>query len=237
MSRRNALAILGGVVAIAVSIALLLPPIRQPAAYHRFADARAVLGVPNALNVFSNLPFLLVAVLGARSTGDIKRGWPGATLLLAVALVGVGSAYYHLAPGDARLVWDRLPMAVVFMAVFAMVIGQWIAIPLGNKLFLPLELAGIGSVILWRQSGDLRAYALVQFLPLLLIPLILVLFPGSRTARRELAIGTGLYVVAKVLELLDGPLYSWGGIVSGHTLKHLVAALAIHRVIRALLSR
>jgi len=131
-------------------------------------------------------------------------------------------------------VWDRLPMAVVFMAILAMVIGQWISVPLGRKLFVPLELAGVGSVILWRQTGDLRAYALVQFLPLLLIPVILLLFAGPPRGRRELAMGTGLYILAKILELMDRWIYSWGLLVSGHTLKHLVAAAAIYRVARVL---
>jgi hypothetical protein len=236
MSHRKALGILGAVVALAAAVAIAIPPIRQSSAYHLFADTRRILGIENALNVLSNAPFVVVGVWGLLGGAGSRPSWPVRVLFAATALVAVGSAYYHLAPSDARLVWDRLPMAVVFMAILAIVVAQWISPPLGNKVFAPLQLAGIGSVILWQLTGDLRAYVLVQFLPLLLVPLILVLFAGPRGGRRGLALGTGLYVLAKALELLDRPLYSVGQLVSGHTLKHLAAAAAIYVVARALAS-
>jgi hypothetical protein len=233
MSRSRSLLVVGALVVIAVVIAFVIPPIRQPAVYHRFADARAFLGIPNAQNVLSNQPFLLVGLLGLRAARAGKLPWTNVVLCLAVVLVGVGSAYYHLGPSDARLVWDRLPMAIVFMAVLAMVISRWISASAGTRLFVPLVLLGIGSVILWQRTGDLRAYLLVQFFPLLLVPLILVLFSGPRADRRALAMGTGLYIVAKLLELGDRPVFSLEQIVSGHTLKHVVAAIAIYQVTRA----
>ena len=88
----------------------MLHPILQDPAYHLFADHRTLLGIPNFWNVITNLAFLAAALLGWR----LNR-----FLAAATAAVGLGSAWYHLQPDDAHLFWDRLPMAVVFMALIA----------------------------------------------------------------------------------------------------------------------
>src|SRR2546422_9702397 len=48
-------------------------PISQDAAYHEFADTRRLFGVPNFLNVASNIPFLVIGILGVvRCTGRLR---------------------------------------------------------------------------------------------------------------------------------------------------------------------
>jgi hypothetical protein len=64
MGRRSAIGLIGGLAALAAAAAWLLPPIAQDPAYHRLADSRPWLGIPNALNVVSNAAFLLVGALG-----------------------------------------------------------------------------------------------------------------------------------------------------------------------------
>src|SRR5688572_20457877 len=105
---------------------LIAGPIPQDPAYHRFADTRPVLGVPNGLDVLSNAAFAIVglaglaATLGPRSRRAFEHTWarvPWATLFAGTLLTAAGSSYYHLAPDDARLVWDRLPMTVAFMGL------------------------------------------------------------------------------------------------------------------------
>jgi len=76
--------------------------------------------MPNFWNVFFNLPFLFVALWGLRTRGDVANR----LFLLGVAAVTVGSAYYHAWPSDATLSWDRLPLTVAFMALFATLIGD-----------------------------------------------------------------------------------------------------------------
>ena len=235
-------------VAAAVSF---LPRIPQDPAYHRFADARSWLGVPNFMNVASNLPFLLVGVAGLRFTlgkGSAARfvepaeRWPWTALFLGVALTCLGSGYYHSAPSNAALVWDRLPMAVGFMGVLAALIAERIHLRAG-LIALPLLMAvGLFSVMQWyagevRGAGDLRLYVMVQFFTLLAVPLIMGLFLARYTHGADLLMAVGIYALAKVFEAADAFIFHLGHAVSGHTLKHLTAALAAYWMLRMLVRR
>jgi hypothetical protein len=244
MSRRLRIWLICGLTLGAVlAMFLFVPPIPQTQLYHLFADRRPWMGIPNFGNVASNLAFSLV---GAAGLGAMWRGWfgtcridegasmPFAYFFVGVAFVGPGSAWYHLHPTNATLFWDRLPMTVAFMALLAAVLSDRISRKWTARGGLNLLVAvGIASLLWWDigeswGAGDLRAYALVQFWPVVLIPLVLWLFPQGRYVRgRYVAAAFGFYLVAKLLEHYDqGVLTMTGGIVSGHTLKHLVAALA-----------
>jgi hypothetical protein len=236
-----------GFLALAVfvlGVDFCLPPIPQDRSYHAFADDRTMLGVPNFLNVVSNLPFLLVGVLGLWTLlrrdvvgpeGAVlvsAERWPLLVFFTGVFLTGFGSSWYHLDPNNDRLLWDRLPMTVAFMGFFASTIGERIGTRAGTWLLWPLVFLGIASVLNWhigelREQGDLRLYGFVQFYPLVTIPLMLYLFPARYTRSAYVIIALAWYLLAKVLEAgpVDHGIYRLGRVVSGHTLKHLAAAL------------
>jgi hypothetical protein len=226
-----------GFAAVAIVAVWGVPPIPQDPGYHNFADRRTLLGIPNALDVLSNLGFLVAGILGVAVSvrAVFVREWERAAhvlLFIGVALTSMGSGWYHLAPGSARLFWDRLPMTIVFMSLFSVVIGERIHSRAGALLLGPLVAAGAGSVLFWHLGeqlgqGDLRFYALVQFLPLIAIPLMLLLFPAPYTRGGDVLICLGGYAAAKALEALDARIFALGGVVSGHTLKHLAAAAAL----------
>jgi hypothetical protein len=65
----------------------------------------------------------------------------------ALALVGLGSGYYHMSPSNASLVWDRLPMSIAIMALVAVVIGEFLSARLGAMLLIPLMSIGVLSVL------------------------------------------------------------------------------------------
>ena len=225
---------LAALAAAAVLVTLLAPPVRQDQAYHRFADGRGFLGVPNFLDVVSNLPFAVVGGLGlARSLRG--RSWERAgfaAVFAAVGLTAFGSAYYHLAPDDARLFWDRLPIAIVAMALLAVTIADRIDARLGRRLLAPLVAAGVAGAVWWRETGDLRFYALVQFFPALAIPVMLLWLPARHTRNREMWTVLGLWAVSRVCEVLDAQIFALSGVASGHTLKHLAAAGAAYWMLR-----
>ncbi len=196
-----------------------------------------MMDVPNVWNVLSNLPFLIFGALGlAMLYRNRSTLLPMRTAYLVFfcgsALVAFGSAYYHLDPDDHSLVWDRLPMTVAFMAFFAAVVGRYVRATLGERGLGPLLLIGFASVLWWRIGGDLRLYLLVQFLPVLLIPAILLIYPAQVPGTRYLWAVLGMYVVAKILEIYDAPIYEALG-VSGHALKHLAAAFGVSCVVLA----
>lgn len=224
-----------------LALALSLAPIPQDLAYHDFADQRAFAGIPNALNVLSNLPFLLVGMLGLRfslaaDTGAVRMAW--IVLFAGIALVAIGSSWYHWHPDNESLVWDRLPMAVGFMGLFAALVSERLQAGWTRWLLMPAVLLGAASVIYWQQTDDLRLYAWVQFMPLLVLPALVLLF-GSRYANeRALLFALLWYLFAKLAEFFDVGIFELTGrIVSGHTLKHLAAALACFCILLALQQR
>jgi hypothetical protein len=229
--------------------AACVPRIPQDPAYHLFADARTVLGVTSGLNVLSNVAFAVVALAGLRllARGDAmvqERGerWAWVVFFVGVGLTSLGSSWYHLAPSNDTLLWDRLPMAVAFLALLAATVAERIGSELGGRLLGPMVLAGIGGVLFWAATeragaGDLRPYVLVQFFPLLAIPLILVLFPARYDGAWLYLVALGLYAAAKATELADGAILRFTGVVSGHTLKHLLAAGAVGALVIMLARR
>jgi len=246
--------VVGGAAVAATALIAVLPRIAQDPAYHRFADRRTLWGVPNGLDVWSNLAFPLVGLWGlirvvsapAGGPGDPftdpRERWPFAVVCVGVALTGLGSAWYHAAPDNARLVWDRLPMTLVFMGMLAAVVAERVNVAAGLVL-LPVCLAsGLASIAYWRASeaagaGDLRPYVLVQFFPALAIPLMLWLFPARYTRGGDIVVVLVIYGAAKIFEVLDGRIFAVGGVVSGHTLKHLMAALACWWLIGGTMAR
>lgn len=221
--------LLGGFVA-AILFAFIAYPHGYPQdlRYHHFADTRSWL-IPNTLNVVSNLGFFAVAVAWL-----LGRGWRGAraaeiAFFLGVFLTSIGSSYYHLAPSNARLPWDRLGMAIAFMALLAILVEQRIT-PRAPLLWLAaLEAFGIASVIVSGVYDDLRLYGVAQYFPVLVL---LVLIQGWLWA------AGAAYAVAKLCETFDVQIFrTLHGSVSGHTLKHLFAALGIYFIWRWLRSR
>lgn len=209
---------------------LLHGPIAQLDRYHEFADRRAWLGVANAADVLSNAGFALVGIWGLWALRH-RRPHPGYLVFLAGLLsTAIGSGYYHLAPDNGRLLWDRLPIAIATAGILSAVHAETHDAP-QPRWFLPaLMVAGVASVLWWSitdalGAGDLRAYLLMQG-SLLLIPLWQALYRSPAPERVAFGIAVGLYALAKVAEFNDPRLFEVLGIASGHTLKHLLAIAA-----------
>jgi hypothetical protein len=238
--------LMGCLAVAAVAVAFAFPRFGQDPSYHAFADQRPFAGVPNLLNVASNVVFAVAGSLGLRFVwkhdgASTEQGERVAAALLfsSTILVAAGSAYYHLCPTNQTLVWDRLPMTVAFMSLLALLIGDRIGPRAGRWLLGPLIAVGTGSVLRWWLTeaagrGDLRLYALVQFFPMLAIPLMLLLFPGRYHGAAGFGWMLGWYALAKVFELLDRQIFAVGGVVSGHTLKHVAAGIAVLQLWRAM---
>ena len=210
-----------------VGVLLVIGPIVQGPGYYDFPDSRALLGVPAFWNVVSNLPFAVVGVIGLRATArqapPLRTPW--AALFAGIFLTAFGSGFYHLAPAAPRLRFDRLPMTIAFAAVFALALSDRVDERLGGKLLWPMIAVAAGSALFWFVTGDLRVYAFVQGYPMLAVPLLLLVARGRHLDGRWFIAAVLVYFAAKVLERHDGRIYdALGHAVSGHALKHLVAA-------------
>ena len=220
-----------------VVVFLFVDPYPQPQSYHAFADNRILFGIPNFWNVATNAIFLIPGIAGLWIIGSGDRNviltglYPAYHILfIGVLLTAFGSAWFHLAPDNDTLFWDRLPMTIAFMSLTAIIVGEHVSESLGGKLLWPLLVIGAASVLYWdfsesREAGDLRLYGLVQFLPLLLIPAILLMYRSVFDRTGFVWVVFLLYALAKIFELLDAALYNVGGVISGHSIKHVCAAL------------
>jgi Ceramidase len=227
--RNRHIVIFVGLMAASLLALLLLPPIPQNQDYHQFADKRALLGVPNFWNVVSNIPFIVIGAMGLRQS---HRDPAIILLFLGILLTGFGSSYYHLDPSDRTLFWDRLPMAISFMAILAITIEERVNASAGAVLLLPSTAIGVLSLLLWRWTGDLRLYVWVQFFPCLALPLLFLVLPPKYSGTFYWLIAAALYALAKLFEFYDRAIYSAGSILSGHTLKHFAAAAACAVILR-----
>lgn len=236
--------------ALALGVALLLPPIAQWPEYHDFADRRSWLGLPNFADVLSNLPFTLVGLVGLiwltrRGKGafvDGRERWPWTVFFAGLVVLGPASAYYHLAPDDWGLMIDRLAMSMVFMGWLAVHLAERLDVRLALRALPGLLLLGLASVLYWYASeqagrGDLRAWGYVQFWPVLLVAWLAWRRPARYTGSSAVAAVYACYALALLLEWLDRPIFLATGLVSGHTLKHLVAGVACAWALAWLMTR
>ena len=224
-------------------------PIPQDIQYHLFGDTRSIFNIPNFWNVLSNLPFLIVGAMGMHgifSSRNLKISTemrPAHFIFfLGVFLVGFGSGYYHLWPSNKTLLWDRLPMSISFMALVSVIMGEFISIRSGRLSLFILPVFGVFSVFYWHATetvgtGDLRPYILVQFLPILVIPIILLCFKSAYTLTVGYWLLFSSYVAAKGFEHFDTAIYNFGHLLSGHTLKHFAAALGVFMLLKTYQNR
>lgn len=237
--------LLGILTVLALLIVLMQGSIPQDPMYHLFADSRTFLGIPNTLDVVSNILFLLVgglALFKLKCKGVLKvldsNKLAYIALFFGAVLVTIGSGYYHLWPDNQTLVWDRLAMTIAFMGLFSVIVSEFVSEKIGKIILLPMIALGLSSVIYWIVTetsgvGDLRFYVLVQFLPISMMPIILIFFKSRFTQIGAYWWLFLSYVIAKLTEHYDGEIFDTLGVVSGHSLKHFVAALGLYILLRS----
>ncbi|SFI91907.1 alkaline phytoceramidase [Nitrosomonas sp. Nm34] len=235
-------------------VAAILPPIPQPLSYHEFIDQRSFLGIPNFLNVVSNLAFLFVGVAGVvflrrmqvllvqKTFSAFSECWPYVTIFLSIILVSMGSAYYHWQPDNHTLFWDRFPITIAIMGLLAATMTERIGVKQGLRWLPVLLIMGVASATYWYWSelqgaGNLNFYIVVQICSILSIILLAIWFPSCYTRGRDIYVIIFLYGLAKLAEILDEEIYHFGQMISGHTLKHLLAGFAAYWMLRMLKKR
>ena len=238
ISNNNKIKILSAVSICFIVAVFCIKRFAQNSHYHLFSDNIEIFAIPNFNNVISNFPFIVFGIIGITFIIKKHKKNQKSTILLAslffflgIFFTGIGSSYYHLYPNTNTLVWDRLPMVIVFMSFFSSIITENISNSLGKKSLVYLLIIGVISVLYWYITelfgiGDLRLYVIVQFLPLILIPLILLMFNNLSSSNKYYWFIIGIYILAKIFETFDEQIYLITNVISGHTIKHLVASIA-----------
>lgn len=220
------------------------PHVGNPVGYHHFVDERSWFAVPHAGDVLSNVAFLVAGVVGmrslwrlpARSLTNMERAM-AALFFAGLMATSACSSWYHLHPDDARLMVDRSGMAIAFAGM----VGLAVTTRVGERAG---ALTGLGLLLIapWTihisASGELLPWAVLQFGGMAALCALACLRPLSiALAPSWIAIAL-IYAVAKVAELGDAAVFEvTGHVVSGHTLKHVIAAFAAWPLIAALNAR
>lgn len=236
--------VLLGLITLAFAVHGAIPQLDH---YHEFADQSQLFGLMHASDVLSNLAFLWVGLwavsrmLHMAESRDLKtRLEVPALVVFVLSIVATAwcSSYYHLAPDNPRLFWDRLPIAVACASLLALVRAQCFGTKNSSRLEL-LAFCGFAvfSVIWWQATEDLRPYLLLQIMAVLLPPIWQSIYQRAVAERMSFAAAIVCYVVAKLFETADATILNMTGVISGHTLKHLLAALAAYFILRPLLTQ
>jgi hypothetical protein len=225
-------------VAILTSIAftvvfIFIGPIQQDESYHHFADTINIIHIHNFWNVVSNIGFVLTGLYGFVVIKKHQINTAINYVLFAgIILTGIGSAYYHFAPNNTTLVWDRLPMTIVFTTFFAQLYSWYICHKTGKIIWASSLVLGIVSVFYWQYTesihqGDLRLYALVQYLPMLLLLVILAFhYKAFSFLLQPFSMVMLFYIIAKLFEHFDKIIFENTQLIGGHPFKHIAASIA-----------
>lgn len=213
-----------------IAAAFFLPAFAQPQDYHRFVDERLFASIPRAFDVLSNLSFFFAGIWGLRALSAAKQGlspallWSLEIFFWGVMATAAGSAFYHWAPDDSRLLWDRLPMTFAFAGACGAMASIRVGERAGRLALIACLAYGAISLAVWRSTGNLTPYAIMQFGGLAWIGAAWIF--GSKKSF-DLPWGglLGFYVAAKALEHFDAQFFALAHhAISGHTAKHLLAA-------------
>jgi hypothetical protein len=221
-----------------VGFGLAVRPIVRTPTFHHYADARTWLGIPHAGDVLSNAAFIVVAVLAALRLRAGRSADGFAWLACAgVAGIGIGSGSYHVAPSDALLALDWAPIVLALAWITAAVVADRHGRRAGVIALVVGTSAALVAVAIWylgggtTGGGDMTAYVTVQLLGVAL-PLAVALSAPGRIPARHLAVALAGFLLARLFATRDASLLDAIG-VSGHSLKHVAAALAAAIGLRA----
>ena len=239
-THRHEIALLTGCL-ILLALATLGPTIAQPEHYHAFADRRSLLGVPNMMDVLSNLAFACFGVFGAwriwlSPQGALSPAQKGLAGLFFFGLVAtaVCSSWYHLQPQDNGLAIDRYGMTLAFAGLLGLAGATQVSDRAGQWLALTVLVCGAWSIWSWSTTLNVLPWAVLQFGGIALMLGLGFLQPRADTLPVSWIAVILLYATAKVLELFDMPVYQLTSeLISGHTLKHIVASCAALPVLHA----
>jgi hypothetical protein len=235
---------------MALGFIFFVPPIPQSLTYFDFADQRPYLGIPNFGDVTSNVLFFIFGAMGVYRIlkspnlfqNDSDR-LPYLVFFIMIFITGAGSSYFHYRVAIDTLFWDRLPISLAFMSLVAAIIGDRCRPGVAAKILGPMLLIGAASVFTWSITeahghGDLRFYVLVQYGSMIALLPLLFFFRSRYTGVSGFWLSLGAYVVAKLTELWDKPIFNLlGGAMSGHTIKHVAAGFATYFVLRMVETR
>ncbi len=236
--RRQVWLIIGAVLALYGFLRLSFGPLPQDPAYHLLADTRTCLGViPHAGDVITNLAILSAGLFGLalrpRMTIAPQERTAVNVLIAATILTSFGSAYYHGAPANATLVWDRLPMAMVLTSLLALVMADRVHPLFAREALWPFAALGVASVILWGVSeavaqGDVLLYFIVRIGTGAVIAYLVILRQPRHTGTIWLIAAMLSEVAMAFLDHFDHEIFHLtGGFASGHNMKHVMAGVAL----------
>lgn len=214
----------------------VFPLYPQPENYHDFSGDQMLLGIPNFMNVTSNIFYIIAGIWGLYKVKNSYFMLPTIRwqlFFITIIGVGIGSSYYHFSPTTNTLFWDRLPMSLGFAFLSANFLAErYTAFKTRTTLLLIIGFS-LYSVIHWHLGemidlGDLRLYGITQFAAIALIGFILIFHPQHPRLDHPYWILFLGYGIAKICEMLDPTIFALShGLLGGHVIKHIISGIAL----------
>lgn len=211
---------------------------------NHFVDERTWLGIPNAADVLSNLPFAIFGFWGLALQANTSKAFRPymrrenfvlTLFFMGLIFTAVGSMLFHLAPSDSTLLWDRVGMAFAFAGMLGVAASERVSARSGIWLGLASLLTGTLALIVWSKTSDVLPWMVLQFGCMAMILILAITRQHAKSLGVSLYAVVAWYALAKVFESKDHAIFeSTGHWVSGHTLKHLAASLAALPIIFAI---
>ncbi len=208
----------------------------DPAAYSaHLADNNSHFGIPNIWTVITTSGYAYLGAYGLIRRSQFPESYRTLGTIFAFAILGTGfgSSYFHYNPNPSTLFWDQLPMSIGFASFAGMVIADRVCVKTGRILGYLLTVVGPWSVWnIYFGNGETFYYICLQFGTLLFALLVIALTRAAKMKTSLIFFGLIAYVVAKVLETYDGPIFDALGFISGHSLKHIAATIALWAIFK-----
>jgi len=215
---------------------------QQEQNYHQFADNRVFFGIPNGLDVMSNLAIVFPGIAGIAFVHERQKNkyeWADKfeptilyCMFFGMVLTFFGSVWFHLEPSNSTLVWDRLGMVIIMACYCSLIIFDRFDSNLAKKVHFPLILIGFSSVFIWQYFDDLRFYFAFKVQLFILVFILLKYGEESYNRSKDYILSLALFGLATIFEFNDGVVFDALIIISGHTLKHIVAGIALWWIMR-----
>ncbi|EAQ96675.1 hypothetical protein KT71_06609 [Congregibacter litoralis KT71] len=237
-----------GILFVVSFVISAIKPLPQPADYHQLADQRTIFGVPNAIDVFTNFPYVVVSIVALfcvtrlyRESREVLAAFIFGCFFLSTASVSITSSLYHLAPNNVSLVGDRL--SIVFSATF--LVGVACLKVFGSRETLRVVaisgIYGVSSMLYWCLTSGSRLENILYYVAFQIFVVCFVAFCCFLRCARSMSYKWLLsavvaYAASKPFEINDAQFLALtNGLISGHSAKHLVIVFCVCAVLMHML--
>jgi len=188
--------------------------------YHNFADQRNFFNIPNFFNIISNLFIYIPIHYIIQNRENTNKFNMIDILIINILCIIITSIYYHINPNDNTIIFDKISIVSTIITVCIIILKIE-----NNIIRIILYIIGILSVIYWIKKDNLLFYIIL----IIGVP-IYICYKLYKYTNLRIYIYSHIFslILLRLVEYYDLPIYQFTNqIISGHSLKHIIASINI----------